>query len=199
MFSVTKPHPSQLHDILEKHQDLPFSYAEVGITKDGPNAVPSGYTCGHHRIRLGSGQDVFRKAKLAMRSWEMFPKTFVDLVNAGPFEEGRVVATLFQAPGFWTLNACRIVYSVDEQSDDVDRFGFAYGTVGRHLAKGEERFLVEFDRHEESVWYEVYCFSKANHWLSCVAYPYFRLQQSRFRRLSGLSMAAAVDHAAQAA
>lgn len=38
MLSVTKPHPSQLHDILEKHQDLPFSYAEVGITKDGPNA-----------------------------------------------------------------------------------------------------------------------------------------------------------------
>lgn len=126
----------------------------------------------------------------------MFPAEFVDLVWPVPLEEGRVVSTLFRAPGFWTLNPCRIVYTFDETTEQegaaVDRFGFAYGTVGNHLACGEERFSVEYHHNDESVWYEVYCFSKAEHWLAKLAYPYLRIQQHRFRGLSARAMQRAV-------
>ena len=60
--------------------------------------------------------------------------------------------------------------------------------LGRHLACGEERFTVEFNHSDQTVWYEVYCFSRAKHWLAKLAYPYLRLQQSRFRHLSALAM-----------
>ena len=126
----------------------------------------------------------------------MFPAEFVDLVWPVPLEEGRVVSTLFRAPGFWTLNPCRIVYTFDETTEQegaaVDRFGFAYGTVGNHLACGEERFSVEYHHNDESVWYEVYCFSKAEHWLAKLAYPYLRIQQHRFRGVSARAMQRAV-------
>lgn len=193
MFSLRKPTYQQLRDFLKSHRDVPFTYPEVEATRrdaaDGE--APDGYSCGRQRVLLGHGREVFLQAKSNLREWKMFPAEFVELIWPAPIEVGRVVATLFQAPGFWTLNPCRIVYAIDdtEYGDaNIERFGFAYGTVGSHLAAGEERFTVEHNHDDDSVWYEVYCFSKADHWLSNLAYPYLRLQQHRFRRLSARAM-----------
>ena len=43
--------------------------------------------------------------------------------------------------------------------DKVDKFGFAYGTLPDHAGSGEERFLVEWDQDEGSVWYDIRVFS----------------------------------------
>ena len=194
MFSLRKPSHTDLKDFLWKQQDLPFTYAEVGATR---TEIPAGYTRGRQRVQLGTGRACYLDAKRCLAEWKMFPRGFVELVWPCPLETGRVVATLFQAPGFWTLNPCRIVYTFDEpveaEGRAMDRFGFAYGTVGSHLACGEEKFSVEYHHDDESVWYEVDCFSKADHWLSKVAYPYLRLQQHRFRRLSALAMQQSVQ------
>src|SRR5216683_698739 len=69
--------------------------------------------------------------------------------------KGRVVAILARSIGLWWLNACRIVYVVDK----VDKFGFAYGTLPDHAGSGEERWLVEWDQDEGSVWYDIRAFS----------------------------------------
>ena len=53
-----------------------------------------------------------------------------------------------RAIGLWWLNACRIVYVVDE-SGPISKFGFAYGTLPGHVESGEERFLIEWDRGDE--------------------------------------------------
>ena len=185
MLSLKKPSYDELATFLRQHRDAPFTYDEVEATRLG---TPDGYTCGQQRCRLGTGREVFLQAKQNLRDWKRFPAEFVDLIWPVPFETDRVVATLFRTPFFWTLNPCRIVYSIDETLDDVERFGFAYGTVGKHLAAGEERFTVEHDQRDDSVWYEVYCFSKADHWLAKAFYPYLRIQQARFRRLSAIAM-----------
>ena len=193
MFCFQKPTFADLTEYLNYCSDKPFSYEQVGQTC-GP--CPKGYSCGHRRTKLGQGRQMFLRARRSLQEWKMFPVDFVDLIWPVPLEEGRVVATLFCAPGFWTLNPCRIVYTFDDVVADADlaceRFGFAYGTVGDHFASGEERFTVEYDHSDESVWYEVFCFSKARHWLTKAAYPYLRMQQYRFRCLSGRAMQVAV-------
>lgn len=185
MLSLSKPTYDELSQFLERHRDVPFTYREVEATRRG---TPDGYTCGHQRVCLGSGREVFLKARQNLLDWRMFPSEFVDIVWPCPLEVGRVVATLFRAPGFWTLNPCRIVYTLDEVLDNVERFGFAYGTIGNHLAAGEERFTVEHNHDDDTVWYEIYCFSRADHWLAKLAYPYLRIQQHRFRSLSARAM-----------
>ena len=189
MFFIQKPTNDQLSRFLQLQREEPFSYAEVGETKFGN---PSGYSFGYRRLQIGQGQSDFDRAVSALRDWQMFPEHFVELIWPTDLVEGNIVATLFRAPGFWTLNPCRMVYTVDGPLERKHRpyraFGFAYGTVGSHLAKGEERFTVEIDSQDETVWYEVCCFSRARHWLAKAAYPYFRLQQHRFRRLSGIAM-----------
>lgn len=193
MFSLKKPSYEELRQFLRNHREAPFTYDEIEATRGD---APAGYSCGHQRVCLGHGREVFLQAKANLRDWKMFPAEFVDLIWPTPIEAGRVVATLFWAPGFWTLNPCRIVYTIDDTEygeEHIERFGFAYGTVGSHLAAGEERFTVEHNHSDDSVWYEVHCFSKAEHWLSKLAYPYLRVQQHRFRRLSAAAMQRAID------
>jgi len=60
-----------------------------------------------------------------------------------PIKVDATVAVLISHFGFWSLNACRIVYEIDERGA-CERFGFAYGTLPQHGERGEERFSVEF-------------------------------------------------------
>jgi uncharacterized protein (UPF0548 family) len=93
--------------------------------------------------------------------------------------------------GVWWLNACRIVYVIDE-TGPVQRFGFAYGTLPDHAETGEERFMIEWDRADDSVWYDILAFSRPRHWLARLGYPFSRLVQRRFARRSAEAMQRAI-------
>jgi hypothetical protein len=102
------------------------------------------------------------------------------------------VAVIARAIGLWWLNACRIVYVVDE-SESVRRFGFVYGTLPDHAGTGEERFLIEWDRDDDSVWYDILAFSRPNQFLTRLGYPLVRRTQKRFGRESAAVMLRAAE------
>ena len=76
-----------------------------------------------------------------------------------PIETGATVAVLVSHAGFWSLNACRIAYVLQERRI-LEKYGFAYGTLHDHGEIGEERFTVEFNPPDGSVWYDLYAFSR---------------------------------------
>jgi uncharacterized protein (UPF0548 family) len=98
------------------------------------------------------------------------------------------VAVVARSLGLWWLNACRVVYVMGEK----DKFGFAYGTQPGHAESGEERFLVEWDRADGGVWYDILAFSRPRHPLARLGYPWTRWVQRRFARDSGAAMVRAV-------
>jgi uncharacterized protein (UPF0548 family) len=102
------------------------------------------------------------------------------------------VAVLAHALGVWWLNAARIVYVVDE-TRDIHRFGFAYGTLKPHVEKGEERFLVEWNRSDDRVVYDLRAFSRPRHPLAVLGYPAARWLQRRFARDSMRAMVRCVS------
>ena len=95
--------------------------------------------------------------------------------------------------GLWSLNACRIVYVIEEEASPLRRYGFAFGTLPGHVERGEERFTVEWDRADDSVWYEVFAFARPAHLLAKAGSPFVRLVQRRFAAASLRAMAAAVN------
>jgi uncharacterized protein (UPF0548 family) len=107
-------------------------------------------------------------------------------------QTGEVVAVIAHVAGIWWLNACRIVYVIDEQAP-TRRFGFAYGTLPGHVESGEERFLLEWDQDEGSVWYDILAFSRPNHFLAKIGYPFVRRMQKRFARESAAAMLRACE------
>lgn len=189
IWSLRRPSQEVLHDFLARQRREPFSYAEVGQSRSG---TPVGYDLDHNRVRLGAGPAAFEAACAALRRWEMFPGPWTRIEPAGaPIAEGTVVAMTAQALGVWWLNACRIVYVLDE-SEPVRRFGFAYGTLTGHVERGEERFSVEL-LADGTVWYDVRAFSQPRYWPVRLGYPLARRLQRRFVRESQAAMKRAVE------
>ena len=99
----------------------------------------------------------------------------------------------FRMLGTWWLNACRVVYLVEEDGPPR-RFGFAYGTLPDHIEQGEERFLVEQDP-DGVTWYDLSVFSRPRHLLARIGYPVARVMQRRFARHSQAAMQRTVQQA----
>jgi uncharacterized protein (UPF0548 family) len=190
MVSLRKPSAGTVRRFLEAQRGLPFTYAAVAASADQP---PAGYVVDRTRVKLGEGEAVFRAATAALRAWQQFCLGWVEAWPSDtPIREGEVVAVAGRVCGVWWLNACRIVYVVDE-TGPISKFGFAYGTLPGHVESGEERFLVEWDRADGGVWYDILAFSRPNHALSRLGYPVVRRLQRRFGRDSAASMLRAVQ------
>ena len=123
----------------------------------------------------------------------MFDLGWIDLLwPDAPITAGTTVGVLAHLPGLQILNACRIVYVIDETTPTVSRFGFAYGTLPGHVERGEERFSIEWHHRDDSVWYDILAFSQPNHPLVRLGYPVTRYYQKRFARASLRRMAQSV-------
>ena len=188
MWLLKKPSPDTVRKFLEDQTRFDYSYPEVGASL---RECPPGYKVDHRRVCLGKGTAVFEAAHDALRRWQMFELGWVELCwPETPPKPGAVVAILARACGLWCLNACRVVYEIDE-TQPCRRVGFAYGTLKDHAGRGEERFTVEL-RADGAVWYDLLAFSRPGHWLFRVAYPIARMQQRRFGRDSLAAMTRAV-------
>lgn len=155
-------------------------------------------------MRLGSGGETYRRAVAALRAWRMTSLGWASVHPAGaPTVPGTIVAIVVHHYGFWSMHASRIVYALDGEETDgddrVQRAGFAYGTLPAHAATGEERFVVEWRRADDSVWYDLLAFSRPRHPLALLAAPLARRQQRRFGRDSRRAMVEAVVDAGAAA
>jgi len=193
VWRILRPDATAIARHLGAQRALPFSYPEVGRSRDGQvpsgyvseprdGQVPSGYKLDHNRQLLGRGEATFAAAKDAIRGWRMFP-AWAAIEPRAPIARDEVIAIVIRA-GVWWLNAARIVYVIDEPR----RFGFAYGTLPGHAERGEERFSVDW-LSDDSVWYDLRAFSRPRHWAAWLAYPVTRALQRRFVRHSKAAMA----------
>ena len=177
MFMIREPSEADVARFIASQRDVPYTYAEVGATNATP---PAGYNVDHNRIQLGSGEAIYGSAVEALKKWRHFELGWVAIVPRDVVVKvGATVAVKARAFGTWSLNACRIVYTIDESR----RFGFAYGTLPDHVEKGEERFLVEW-LADDSVWYDILAFSRPQHPLVKLSAPLARRLQAQFARAS---------------
>jgi len=186
MLLFDKPEPEALQRFLDGQARLSLSYQGVGTTRSRP---PAGYIVDHTRAKLGTGEKVFASAKNALEGWRQFQLGWLEVWPASTsIYHDSVIAVVARSIGVWWLNACRIVYVIDEQK----RFGFAYGTLPAHAGSGEERFLVEMD-DDGTVWYDILAFSRPHGTLPHLGYPYMRYLQKRFGKQSAAVMKKMVE------
>jgi uncharacterized protein (UPF0548 family) len=191
MFLALKPSRQQILNFISAQTASNFSYAHVGASIDGK--IPLGYNLDHNRIRLGAGKEIWDRGVKALRAWRMFDMPWVQLCwPDAPIEVGTNVAVLINHLGFCSLNAARIVYTIQEDGG-IMRYGFAYGTLADHGESGEERFSLEWHRSDDSVWYDLLAFSRPNALLARLGYPLARMLQRSFVDGSKLAMTRAVS------
>jgi uncharacterized protein (UPF0548 family) len=184
VFSLAKPDARTVAAFLERQAGRAPS-APIGLARRGG----PGFSLDVLRVRLGQGADLLARARGALERWEIFRLPWVELVPARPrLEPGTDLAVVARHAGFWSINACRIVYLVAEEESGVERSGFAYGTLPDHAERGEEIFAVELDAADDGVWYHVRAASRPNAWLSWLGYPLARRLQRRFRDESAAAL-----------
>jgi uncharacterized protein (UPF0548 family) len=208
MFALTEPTESDIAKFVSQQSRLPFSYTEAGATQvalSDQTVTPHGYNVDHNRVQLGRGADVYTRAVAALKQWRQFDLGWVSIAPRGvEIVEGATVAVKAWVCGMWSLNACRIVYVVDEarpianetagnEARVCSRFGFAYGTLPDHIERGEERFLIEWNQTDDSVWYDILAFSQPRHPLVRLGFPVARMMQKRFARDSLAAMKSVIN------
>ena len=180
MFFLTQPSDAAVREILSGMQDKPFSYRQVGITKERLERAPRGFRLDAYGVELGQGEPLFERARALLGRIDNYPPSFTRVVR--PQEAvapDMVFAPVASHLGFYSVHPCRVIYVIDEQQPR--RYGFGFGTLKGHAESGEERFMVTLDERER-VTYEVQAFSRPIDWLARLGAPLTRAYQLRFQR-----------------
>ena len=190
LLSLMKPTGDRLKALVDRDAMSRLTYTQVGATL---TELPEGWSTDEQQVTLGSGERCFRDAVEALQRWDQFDLDWVvPLSTEVPLREGELFTFLAYTLGVWSVNMCRIVYVVDEEDDQHARFGFAYGTVGEHSVRGEEQFMLEWDRSTNEVTFSIRKFSLPASVLLKVLGPVTRWVQQRFTREALARMAAGV-------
>jgi uncharacterized protein (UPF0548 family) len=139
---------------IEQLADAPFTYAEVGATRDGD--LPGGYDHVRRAHVVGSGRADFDRAAAAVFRWTAQRGAGLRVRADGP--ASRPGTVVLMTAGLRRLGLdipCRVVWVVDEP----DRRGFGYGTLPGHPESGEESFVVSL-RPDGQVVYELRAFAR---------------------------------------
>ena len=187
MFLARRPSSQDIAGFLRASAALPLSYEPVGLAQG--NAA--GFHVDEQSAIVGSGDAAFERALHALTAWRHFQLGWVELhPPSAAIEPGTIVAVLVNHAGFWSLNGCRVVYTIGARGD-CDECGFAYGTLANHAECGEEIFTVSLDRQSGAVTYTIRAASRPRAPLARIGYPITRLLQRRFR----IDSARALRHA----
>ncbi|WP_020386928.1 DUF1990 family protein [Kribbella catacumbae] len=155
---------------LDDLRDRRFSYDAVGSTLR--DETPPGYHRLDYRVRIGAGDEVFRRAGEALMTWKAHHAAGVPVeatdspVVVGTNSLGRLGVASVGLPV-----PCRVVWVVDEP----DRIGFAYGTLEGHPQAGEESLVVT--REPDGIYYTIRAYSRAGTWYTRLGGPVARAAQ----------------------
>ncbi len=184
MFCAQRPSMDAIERFLRDSQDLPLSYGPIGIVRE----KSAGRQLDEEIFVIGHGTVDCERARAALMEWKQFDIGWVELFpRVAPVEQGTVVAVLIRHFGFWSLNGCRIVYSLGDRHRD-NRFGFAYGTLTNHAEAGEELFEVFLNTASDEVLYRIRAVSWPRVLVTRLGQPAVRVLQARFRRDSAKAM-----------
>ena len=170
MFLFRRPSALDVERFLAASRELPLSYDPIGLSKHGR----SGFDVDEQITIVGSGEAAFVRATTALMEWRQFELGWVELFpKRASIAPGTVVVVAVRHLGFWSLNGCRVVYSIGSQGDCT--FGFAYGTLANHAERGEEIFQVSFRPETGEVSYLIRAVSRPRAALARLGYPFTRL------------------------
>jgi uncharacterized protein (UPF0548 family) len=186
MFLIRRPSADDISQFIERSRQLPLSYQPIGIAAQSRSVL----TIDELTSTIGRGAEAFERAKIALCQWKQFDLGWVEILPVGaPITAGTVVAVLVRHLGFWSLNSCRIVYTIGADNDL--EFGYAYGTLPNHAETGEEIFKVRIQPDTGDVTYTLRAASRPRAPLAWLGYPITRMLQARFRRDSTRAVARA--------
>ena len=112
MLRLRAPSDDLIREFLLQQGKLGFSYDSVGYSSHTP---PADFVVDSTRIKLGEGEQIYRLAVESLKNWDQFKLGWVKVQPSQvPIQVGESVAVVARAIGLVWINACQIIYVVDE-------------------------------------------------------------------------------------
>lgn len=144
--------------LVERFRAIPFSYPEVGATRQ--DQLPRGYRHLERRVDAGRGRQRYEELAERLLTWQLHVQAGLALqVSEDRVRQGGIQLAALSLGPARIKTRCRIVYVITEER----LRGFAYGTLVGHPERGEERFSVELT-DDDRVIFSLRAFSR-NAWL----------------------------------
>lgn len=198
MFFFGKPRPRDVERFFQKALNSSFSYEELRATQD---QIPTSFTIDRYAQFLGHGREIFEAGKKAILDWKMYPAGWTRIHCFDELAENTTFVAEIAHFGFHSLNACRVLYFMDDKAEeergDVTRFGFGFGTLEDHAECGEEVFTIEWHAPSDEVYFRILAMSKPQSCLVRLAWPLGRMLQKRFAYEARQSVLQAVKQTTQ--
>ncbi|KAG1679615.1 hypothetical protein FOA52_006132 [Chlamydomonas sp. UWO 241] len=182
------------------------NYEALCCTRRAPHggsgvSMPAGplWVVDTKRVQVGRGKKTYEAAKQLLMCWGHFQLGWAEVAPNTRVERGSPVVVVAKTLFVWCANPLKVMY-IDEgrvAKREVlpgvvrgpgRRFEFAHGCCSGHSLAGEERFGVEWDEGDDSVWFEIYTVSRPAHAVSVLTYPLVRYYQSRFKEESAAAV-----------
>jgi len=149
-----------------------LSYELVGLSKLAE--APTGFRLDRRTCLLGRGDEVFDKAVIALREWQVHLGSGIVVLADDEPRPDLVVAMSAPLPLGFIDFVCRVVDVVDQQ----DQFGFTYGTLSVHPEQGEESFIVTRGA-DFNITFDILAVSRPRMWAAKACAPISRALQHR--------------------
>ncbi|GBF98634.1 hypothetical protein Rsub_10823 [Raphidocelis subcapitata] len=208
--SLSKPSREQEAAVCRKGQSGGFNYGCPGASQRAPPLPESvdregWWAVDHQRIKIGYGRKTYAATKDLLSSWGQFQLPWAAVAADTPLEAGGPVCVAANVFGLWTAVPLQLLYKQEGNWREGAAagggrggkrrhgraFSYACGCLSTHYLAGEERFKVEWDKTDDSVWYDILTYSRPAHPLAFLGYPVVRALQGRFRSDSARSVARA--------
>lgn len=167
--ALRRPSDEKMIGIWEEQSSLPITYKNAGMTRGGSHR---GYRRNRAAVSLPPGS--FKNARDHLRAWDAQRGAGFGVYPERPVAQGMAVLVYGRLGTLYTSVCCRVIYIID----DDDRWGFAYGTLPHHVARGEESFIVSKDK-DENVTFTVESLSRPATLVARMGAPLTRLVQAR--------------------
>jgi uncharacterized protein (UPF0548 family) len=148
-----------------------LTYPEVGETRTEP--MPAGYRHVRRHAIVGQGRAAFAAVRAGMLDFQIHRGAGMRVRAAGP---PALDATFDTGIGLGPLRIwapCRFVWYSDEELE----FGYGFGTLPGHPARGEESFLATL--RGDDVHFTIRAFSRPATWYARLGGPLATLMQDR--------------------
>ena len=177
MIRFGRASPQQIDTLFDVARDSELTYSEIGGTKID-SSLPRGFKHIERTVEL-LGDDCFDRAKVGLQQWQAHLGAGVQIFPRAPLTPGQTILADFRLGPLHIIFGCRIVYFIDE----VNRYGFAYGTLLGHPEIGEESFVVQ--RTGSKTTFQIRAFSKPSSFVIKATSPVGHLLQIKTTKSYG--------------
>jgi uncharacterized protein (UPF0548 family) len=125
-------------------------------------------------------QAVFDAARKRLTSYKQYPKENIDTLVCAPNSLVSVNTTVVQfitVLGVVWETANRMILPIEDNTNDVERWGFMVGSLYGHKERGVVRYTLEWDHKLNALYYQIETNSEPAGILSNAGYPVVRHYQ----------------------